>query len=62
MSVALTLPIPIGLSLMGMKPSAARPTPAEDQVHRPGNDGNEADIDRQGSDRRIEGRWAWTHR
>jgi hypothetical protein len=48
MSVALTFPILIGLFLLGME--------------RLGNDGDEADVDRQGSDRRIEGRGAWTHR
>jgi hypothetical protein len=37
-------------------------TPSGNLVHRLGSDGNEADIDRQGSGRPSEGRGPWTCR
>ena len=78
MVVALTLPRLIGLFLVAMEllardfghsaeiagaqPAAVSVTPSGNLVHRLGSDGNEADIDRQGSGRPSEGRGPWTCR
>ena len=78
MVVALTLPRLIRLFLVAMEllardfgpsaeiagaqPAAVSVTPSGNQVHRLGSDGNEADIDRQGSGRPSEGRGPWTCR
>ena len=46
----------------GAHPAAVSVTASRNQVHRLGSDGNEADIDRQGSGRPSEGRGSWTCR
>jgi hypothetical protein len=48
--------------MAGAQPAAVSVTPSGKQVHRLGSDGSEADIDRQGSGRRSEGRGPWTCR
>jgi hypothetical protein len=48
--------------IAGAQPAAVSVTPSGKQVHRLGSDGNEADIDRQGSGRPSEGRGPWTCR
>jgi len=48
--------------IAGAQPAAVSVTPSGNLVHRLGSDGNEADIDRQGSGRPSEGRGPWTCR
>jgi|tagenome__1003787_1003787.scaffolds.fasta_scaffold20856675_2 hypothetical protein len=55
-------PRPGGAGVTALEPAECSVARSEAQVHGARHTGNEADIDRQDSGRRIEGRGPWTHR